>query len=205
MALLDLKANTDRLIVGLLVLAAILAAAVFFLNNKDEDSRGADDSKAPASGLASCKGKDRVMIPAQKLTAGMVDIQTVKRDGAVQLDPPKDPDLVGWWDQSAKAGYAVGQTLITGHTVHNGSGALNNIGKLKKGQLVKVCDDGELAVFRTTKVVEMTKEQVAQRAQQLFGQQRRDGRLVLVTCTDWIGPGNYRSNLIVFGKPVRTA
>lgn len=204
MALLDLKANTDRLIVGLLVLAAILAAAVFLLD-KDDDSRGKDDPGATASGLGSCKGADRLMIPAQKLTASLVPIETVKRDGAVQLDPPADPDQVGWWQSSARPGHLGGQSVITGHTVHDGNGALNNIGSLKKGALIKVCHKGELSTFRATKIETISKEDVATRAESLFGQQRDDARLVLLTCTDWVGPGNYKSNLFVFGRPLRTA
>lgn len=203
MAALDLKANTDRFIVGLLVLAAALAAALF-LWPTEEGGGGADSTAPVASGLGSCKGKDRVMVPAQKLTASLVPIQTVKRDGAVQLDPPPDPDEVGWWDASAKPGHLGGQSVITGHTVHDGAGALNNIGQVKKGQRIKVCHKGELSVFEATSIQTISKEDVARRAEALFGQQRDDARLVLLTCTDWVGPGNYRSNLFVFGKPLRT-
>lgn len=205
MALLDLKANTDRLIVGLLVLAAVLAAAVLFLDKDEEDSRGSDSAANVASGLQKCKGKDRLMIPAQKLTASLVPIETVKRNGEVHLDPPADPDQVGWWQSSSRPGHLGGQSVITGHTVHDGAGALNNIGRLKKGQRIKVCHKGELSVFAATRIETISKEDVAKRAKDLFGQHRDDARLVLLTCTDWIGPGNYKSNLFVFGRPLATA
>lgn len=183
----------DRFVVGVIVAVVVLAVVGYFLTRDDED-----DSEEPAAAPISCTGQDRLVVPSQKLTARMLPLTL---DGEA-LNPPDDPAQVGWWRDSARPGRRNGQTLVTGHTVHSGEGALNNIGALKRGQRIKVCFRGKLVTYRTTRVVEMSKEQVAARAQALFGQQRKDGRLVLVTCTDWVGPGDYRSNLIVFGMPI---
>ena len=42
-------------------------------------------------------------------------------------------------------------------------------------------------VYRTTKVVTWSKPELAERSVALFGQQRKDDRLVLITCTGWTG------------------
>lgn len=118
------------------------------------------------------------------------------------LNPPADPSEVGWWRRSAKPGSTKGQTLLTGHTLHNGGGVMNRLGELRPGSLVQIRTTRSIVDYRVTKVFVYTQEELAIHAQDLFGQKRTKNRLVLVTCTGWTG-SDYTSNIIVFGDPVR--
>jgi LPXTG-site transpeptidase (sortase) family protein len=123
----------------------------------------------------------------------------VNPDGV--LHPPDDVDKVGWWQRSAKPGARRGQTVLTGHTVSSGGGVMDELGELARGDRVRVVSPEGTVVYRTTRVRDYSTEEVAAQARRLFGQDRRHGRLVLVTCTDWDGEV-YRSNTIAFAAPV---
>lgn len=141
----------------------------------------------------------RLVIPAIDVRARVVPIE-MNRKGV--LHPPDDVDRVGWWRRSAQPGAAEGQTMLTGHTVSSGGGVMDELGTLTRGDRVTVRTSEGRHVYRTTKVFDYTRAQVARNAHALFGQDRQHGRLVLVTCTDWDGEV-YRSNTIVFAEPVR--
>jgi sortase (surface protein transpeptidase) len=66
---------------------------------------------------------------------------------------------------------------------------------------VRIRDQNHLFTYRATKVFVYSKAELAAHANDLFAQDRQQGRLVLITCTDWVG-GDYLSNIIVFAKPV---
>jgi LPXTG-site transpeptidase (sortase) family protein len=144
-------------------------------------------------------GKDVLYVPAIDLLAPMVDIE-MDEDGV--LSPPADPDIVGWWQRSAEPGARRGQTVITGHTVHSGDGVMDELGELGPGDVVRVRDENKVTEYRVTDNQTLSAEEVAENAQMLFGQEHEDGRLVLVTCTDWVD-GNYLSNIIVVADVVR--
>lgn len=141
---------------------------------------------------------DALVVPSLDLTAPIVPIEMNKQG---VLSPPADVDTVGWWQRSAEPGADRGQTLITGHSVRLGDGAMDRIGELDPGDRVRVRSDGRTVTYRATEVVVYSRAEVAANAQELFGQDRQHGRLVLVTCTDWDGHA-YRSNIIVFADPV---
>lgn len=140
----------------------------------------------------------RLVIPAIRLRAPVVPIE-MNADGV--LDPPGDVSDVGWWRRSAKPGAHSGQTLLTGHTVSTGGGVMDHLGRLEVGDRVRVTSPRGTVIYETTRVRDYSTEEVAARARRLFGQDRRDGRLVLVTCTDYNGE-EYESNTIVFAEPV---
>lgn len=140
----------------------------------------------------------RLVIPSLKIRAPIVPVPLT--DGSV-LNPPRDPTVVGWWDQSTPPGKQRGQTVITGHTVHTGGGAMDSIGTLKPGQRVDVITRKGTMRYVVSKVRVLDKETVAQQAVALFGQDTGKGRLVLVSCDRWNGTF-YESNVIVFGKPL---
>ena len=131
----------------------------------------------------------------------MIDIE-VDPDGV--LSPPSDVSEVGFWQRSAVPGALEGQTVITGHTVHTGGGVMNELGELGKGDDVRVRFDGEFTSYEVTEVETLTRAEVAEQAYDLFAQDREEGRLVLVTCTDWDG-SVYQSNIIVYAEPLRAA
>ena len=97
----------------------------------------------------------RLVVPALKIRA---PIKPIEVNDQQVLDPPRNPREVGWWKRSARPGATKGQTVLTGHTVHTGGGVMDNLGKLRKGQLVKVVTRKGTMVYRTTKVVTWSKD-----------------------------------------------
>lgn len=148
--------------------------------------------------LATPSKPDQLIIPSLGMDAPIVPIE-IASTGV--LSPPSVVKEVGWWKRSAKPGSATGQTLVTGHTVHNGGGAMNNLGDIRPGDLVQIRTPEGTVDYRATKVFVYTKPQVAKHAQELFSQKRKHNRLVLVTCTGWTGT-YYTSNIIVFADPL---
>ncbi len=174
------------LVVGALVIGLVLPG-----NGGTADASG----RIPAPETAG----NALLVPSIGLDA---PVRSLSLSSAGVLDPPADTDEVGRWDDSARAGAKRGQTVITGHTVHDGGGVMDELGTLGKGDTVVVRDRGKLVEYRTTRVLTLSKAELADRAQALFGQGRRGGRLVLVTCTDWNG-GDYDSNIVVLARPVQ--
>ena len=164
---------------------------------------GADRADRPRLALASkaIGPPDRLVVPALGMRAPVVPIEV---DRAGVLAPPAAVDTVGWWQRSAEPGSRRGQTLVTGHAVRDGDGAMDRIGELEAGETVRLRAGGKVAQYRATRVFVASREEVADNAHRLFGQKGGAGRLVLVTCTDWNG-SSYDSNVIVVAEPVRRA
>lgn len=133
----------------------------------------------------------RVVIPALGVNAPVVPIKAVGR----VLIPPSDPQQLGWWADGARPGSARGSALVTGHTVHTGGGALDNLEHLKPGDRVRVETARGWIDYTVRRVTVYSKGTMAKRARQLFSQ-NTPGRLVLVTCSDWDGT-RYLSNALV--------
>ncbi len=148
--------------------------------------------------LPDARSADTLEIPTIRLAA---PIDAIEIDPAGVLTPPSDVKRVGWWQRSADPGAGEGQTVITGHTVHTGGGVMNRVKELERGDEVYVHDDGAVHAYEVTAIQTLSKEQVSRRAPALFGQDRPDGRLVLVTCEDWVD-GEYQSNVVVFARPL---
>jgi LPXTG-site transpeptidase (sortase) family protein len=202
--------------VHVLVLVTLLAALVVLAGFLSPTLRPGEalPEQLPASGLLPWQGApaaeeasppvveegdDVLYVPSIDLLAPIVKIEL---DQDAVLSPPADPDIVGWWQRSAEPGARRGQTVMTGHTVHSGGGVMNKLGDLVKGDVVRVRDEGRVIEYRVTDVATLSRDEVAENAQMLFGQDREQGRLVLVTCTDWVD-GVYLSNIIVVGEVVR--
>ncbi len=183
----------------LFVLFLAMVIAGFVLPSPGIAARpGVPSSTSDYHQLETPSDPELLIVPAIELRAPVIPIQV---DAEGVLHPPADVDEVGWWDQSAKPGSPTGQTLITGHTVHTGGGVMNRLGDLRPGALVQVKTAGGTVDYRTTRVFVYTKAQLAKNAVKLFGQQRKENRLVLVTCTGWTG-SDYTSNIIVFADPL---
>jgi LPXTG-site transpeptidase (sortase) family protein len=138
----------------------------------------------------------RVAIPQLEVSAPVVGIKA--DDGA--LTPPSDPSTVGWWSAGAQPGARRGSAVITGHTVHDGGGAFDNLDKLTPGSVVVVSTNRGPLRYQVATVTTYRKATLAKRAAQLFDQSVR-GRLVLVTCEDWNGQV-YLSNVVVVALPM---
>ncbi len=132
-----------------------------------------------------------VRVPRLGISARVVPI----RDSNDTLVPPSDPHLVGWWADGARPGAAEGSAVLTGHTVHTGGGALDNLEKVLPGNHVLVRIDHDTLRYAVQRVRIYEKDALAQHATDVFSQDV-SGRLVLVTCEDWNGE-RFLSNVVV--------
>jgi LPXTG-site transpeptidase (sortase) family protein len=137
-----------------------------------------------------------IAIPQLGVSAPVVAIKEVK----AALTPPSDPTMVGWWSGGAQPGAKSGSAIITGHTVHAGGGAFDNLGKLVPGDVVQLSTSRGPLKYGVATVTTYRKATLARRAAQVFDQRVR-GRLVLVTCEDWNGQV-YLSNVVVVALPM---
>lgn len=116
------------------------------------------------------------------------------------LVPPADPQTLGWWADGAVPGAKDGSSIITGHTVHTGGGALDNLERLVVGDVFTVRTEAGSIDYWVSRVEIYDKSRVSRASSHLFNQSMR-GRLVLITCEDWDGTG-YNSNVVVIARPV---
>ncbi len=175
----------------LLLAAAAVVAVVLLVLNDDGDEPSAFRSLPPSVPV-------QVVVPSLGVEAG-IDPVAVSADRV--LDPPEDVERVGWWDASAAPGASAGQTVLTGHAVHAGGGVLDRLPAVRPGARVDLRTDEGLMRYRVTDVETLGRDEVAARTEELFGQDRGDGRLVLVSCTEWDG-AVYRSNVVVTARPL---
>ncbi len=138
----------------------------------------------------------RLVVPELGVNAPVIRIAAP--DGV--LIPPGDPQILGWWRDGAVPGAAHGGALITGHTVHSGGGAFDNLETLETGDRVMVRTAKGRIRYAVTGVTIYRKASLAKDAARVF-RQSGPGRLVLITCEDWNGSG-YDSNAVVFAEPV---
>ncbi len=138
---------------------------------------------------------ERLEVPALGIDAPIIPIGA---PGGV-LTPPSDPLTLGWWADGAKPGAEQGSALVTGHTVHDGGGAMDNLEQLESGDRVWMSTDRGRIGYEVRTVVVLGKGELAERSEEVFDQQVR-GRLVLITCEDWNGV-EYLSNVVVTATP----
>jgi LPXTG-site transpeptidase (sortase) family protein len=138
----------------------------------------------------------RLVVPRLHVNASVIPIAA---PGGVLL-PPDDPRTLGWWDGGAVPGAVTGGALITGHTVHTGGGAFDDLETLKPGDPVRVVTDKGGIEYVVSDVTIYPKSQLAAHARRVFSQSV-PGRLVLITCEDWNG-STYLSNTVVLAEPV---
>lgn len=154
----------------------------------------------PSPGIGSGRHVQRVkpgrpvalVLPSIGVTAPVYPIGI---DGTQTLTPPSDYTTLGWWAQGAQPGDGTGTTIITGHTVHTGGGALDNLGNIHAGDTVVIDRPHQDLRYQVTSVTTYRKGSLATRAAQVF---RQDGpeRLAIVTCSDYNGT-IYLSNTVV--------
>jgi LPXTG-site transpeptidase (sortase) family protein len=135
-----------------------------------------------------------LQVPSLRVDAPVVPISA---PGGVLL-PPDDPQTLGWWSAGAQPGAATGGALITGHTVHTGGGAFDDLETLDPGDVVRVITSAGLLEYAVTDVTVYRKSTLARDAERIFSQ-TVPGRLVLITCEDWNGSG-YDSNAVVVAE-----
>jgi LPXTG-site transpeptidase (sortase) family protein len=130
-----------------------------------------------------------------------VDSEVVPISGqSGSLLPPSDPQVLGWWQEGKPVGAQYGTAVITGHTVHTGGGALDNLDKLVVGDTVRVRTDHGWIGYVVQRARIYPTSELAQDAAKIF-RLGGTGRLVLITCDNWNGTF-YESNAVVFATPV---
>lgn len=157
-------------------------------------------SVAPASALRAAPDPrgvrpEVVVVPALGVRAEVLPIET--EDGA--LTPPADPQQLGWWSGGARVGAASGAAVLTGHTVHTGGGALDDLEDLAPGDRVVVGSAREIVRYAVDSVRVLSRAELARQSAGVFARSG-PGRLVLITCEDWDGTA-YRSNVVVVARP----
>ncbi|MFI7066376.1 class F sortase [Kribbella sp. NPDC050124] len=140
----------------------------------------------------------RVSVPSLGISARVLSI----RANGGTLIPPANPRLVGWWSDGAAPGASRGSAIITGHTVHDGGGAFDDLDELAAGDAVAVTTGRGTLNYVVSSVTTYRKKTLAKQAAQLFSQSV-PGRLVLVTCEDWDGTA-YLSNAVVIAVPKKS-
>jgi len=140
----------------------------------------------------------RVVVPARDIDA-QVDAVQLQGDTMV---PPSDPARLGWWAGGAVAGSGRGSTLVAGHTVHSGGGALDDLEEIELRDRVFVHTEFGVLTYVIRKVRVLGKDELVEKAARLFDQDAPGGRIVLMTCEDWNGT-EYESNVVVTGVPRR--
>ena len=150
--------------------------------------------RGSAAPLRKAAPPTRLVVPALRIKA---PVDAVEITPAGVLDPPADVSRVGWWQRSAPIGAGSGQTVMTGHSVHDGGGVMDELEQLERGDVVRTFHDRRVARYRVQSVRVWSKAELAERAEQVFAQDRRNGRLVLISCEDWNG-SDWESNVVVF-------
>ena len=195
-------------VVGVLIVVAGAVALLLRDPRAATDERGgpsASGSPSPAAASAPVEAVPaawepgaprRLVVPALGIDVPVVPVRT--RDDT--LIPPADPQQLGWWADGARPGAARGSALVTGHTVHTGGGALDDLETLAPGERVQVRTRRDLITYEVERVRVYSKGRIARDAERLFSQEA-PGRLVLITCEDWDGSA-YLSNVVVVATPV---
>ena len=139
----------------------------------------------------------RLQIPAIDVDA---PVEPILAPGGV-LTPPADPQVLGWWADGARPGEPRGSALVTGHTVHTGGGALDELEDLDAGDTIRVRSPRQQTSYAVADIEILSKGELKEKAELLFSQ-AVPGRLVVVTCEDWNGE-EYLSNVVVTATPTR--
>lgn len=192
----DLRGLTIRLLV--LMLAMVVAGFVLPSPGLAGGGGGAASARAALyEPMGTPARPTELVVPSLGVRAPVFPIQV---EGST-LTPPADGSTVGWWDQSARPGSPKGNTVITGHTLSAGEGAMDRLGTIGRGGIIQVRTPQGTMSYAATRVLVYTKAELAEHALELFRQDRPKNRLVLITCTDWDGD-SYNSNVIVFAQPL---
>lgn len=139
----------------------------------------------------------RLVIPTLGVDAPVVPVTAPNRT----LTPPSDPQQLGWWADGARPGARHGSALVTGHTVHTGGGALDDLETVQPGDRITVRTSESRLTYVVRTVRTYRKGALARAAERVFSQEV-PGRLVVITCEDWDG-SQYLSNVVVVAVPRR--
>jgi LPXTG-site transpeptidase (sortase) family protein len=165
----------------------------------------ADPSPKPErSSRGSTYGKGRI-VPGRPVSIDIPRLgveTTVSGISAVggTLVPPADYTTVGWWQDGPAPGAQHGTAIITGHTVHSGGGAFDELGDLRPGDRVIVARSRRDLEYVVSSVRSYRKGHLAKDAGTVFSGDV-EGRVALVTCEDWNGEIYLRNVVVIATNP----
>jgi LPXTG-site transpeptidase (sortase) family protein len=196
---------------------ALLVAGVLLVghgSNADGPTRGHPDAAAAGAGMGNRAAaadaaarrhtgpRSTTPIDPQRLKIPSLGIDApvwpITADG-LQLVPPSDPQVVGWWSAGPLPGAKHGTAILTGHTVSTGGGVFDDLEHLRPGQRVQILSSGPRLRLHVTSVTIYHKDALARHAAEIFDQ-GGPSRVALVTCEDWTGT-DYLSNVVVIATP----
>jgi Sortase domain len=183
-----------RLLIGLASLVALTGCGGAVVAESPQTPER-EQRAAPSAPAAPAPASNPVR--PNRLQLEGIDAPVVPLDmSGTTLTPPDDPTTLGWWGR--KAGARHGVTLLVGHTVHTGGGALDDLEDVQVGSTATVSG----VRYRVTSDEVISKSALAERAAHLFDQTRKP-RLVLVTCEGYDpATGHYDSNVVLTAEPV---
>jgi len=186
-----------HLLAGLAILGALSGCGVAGQEVSTQQSEPAPVTATPApTERPAPTDSQRPQRPEHLTMAGIAAPVVPLSMSGTTLTPPSDPTVLGWWGRPVGARHGV--TLLVGHTVHTGGGALDDLEDVPVGTIATV--SGHRYEVRSDTV--LSKAVLAKRAAHLFSQDGRP-RLVIVTCEDYdAATGHYRSNVVVTATPV---
>lgn len=127
----------------------------------------------------------------------------LRSDGSLAV--PDDPKQLGWWDGGARAGEPFGSTVVAGHvdSLKYGLGALAELGRAHKGDVIELRADGHRQRYRVTGIQKIPQALLTS-ATSAFRQDVAH-RLVVITCGGPFDRGRHRylDNVVVTAVPIR--
>lgn len=114
------------MLVGVAVFALLVGTGVLAGGEIPFGSAAADRGDQPGRAAEPRQPPVRPATPTRLLVPSVgidATVRPVRLDADLALRPPRQPELVGWWDESAEPGVGAGAqpggTVIAGHTVHD--------------------------------------------------------------------------------------
>lgn len=141
----------------------------------------------------------RIRIESIGVNAEVVPVGLNAKGGQ---DAPKPKELAYWYKLGPKAGEAIGNTVITGHSYQDGSAVFNNLGALKSGDVITlVLKEGTLP-YRVAEMESVSKTRFDLIQDKVYDFTHAQ-RLVLVTCSgEWdAARRTHKSWTIVYADP----
>ena len=178
--------------------------------------------RAPASG-AQAWVLQPVVIPHKPGVPVTVIVESHRVRAAVLASPlnadgslyvPPDPRAVSWASDDVGPGSSYGTTMLVGHVNYRGvEGVFSDLADYRVGQVITVglADGRRLKYAVAAPPIEVNKDQVGPRGQELFDQSSsyglagkpKSGRLLLLSCGGAFDnrTGHYESNIFVYALP----
>lgn len=120
-----------------------------------------------------------------------------------ELVVPENADDIGWWDGSAYAGDAFGNTVLAGHVDDpGGPGFFGELLSVRTGDVITVSDGAAAIDYQVTEVNEIDKDALA--SDTATFDQRGEHQLVMITCSGAWQPdlNSYVNNTVVVAEQV---